>query len=157
MCIRDSSIAFRAGRSKPRRAWTHATGRSYDGASPAPVAQWIEYRPPKPRVTGSNPVGRASSPTPVVVVTPVGAIPIPRRVREVGSHVEARTVVPRPVVGISVTGVIGKPDIHLRAARGGGLVDRLRAGVIDAVIVVVLGAPDAVSYTHLTLPTSDLV
>ncbi len=28
----------------------------------APVAQWIEHRSSEPRVTGSNPVGRATSP-----------------------------------------------------------------------------------------------
>jgi hypothetical protein len=27
----------------------------------APVAQWIERRPPEPKVAGSNPVGRAST------------------------------------------------------------------------------------------------
>ena len=27
----------------------------------APVAQWIERRPPEPKVAGSNPVGRAIS------------------------------------------------------------------------------------------------
>ena len=27
----------------------------------APVAQWIEHRPPEPKVAGSNPVGRATS------------------------------------------------------------------------------------------------
>src|SRR5690348_16236385 len=27
----------------------------------APVAQWIERRPPEPKVAGSNPVGRASA------------------------------------------------------------------------------------------------
>ena len=27
----------------------------------APVAQWIEHRPPEPRVGGSNPLRRASS------------------------------------------------------------------------------------------------
>src|SRR5437762_318517 len=27
----------------------------------APVAQWIERRPPEPKVAGSNPVGRATS------------------------------------------------------------------------------------------------
>src|SRR5262245_5494644 len=33
----------------------------------APVAQWIERRPPEPKVAGSNPVGRASSETQVVM------------------------------------------------------------------------------------------
>ena len=34
--------------------------RSVDRSSPnAPVAQWIEHRPSKPRVAGSSPAGRA--------------------------------------------------------------------------------------------------
>ena len=42
------------------------SGLSFASADPdrAPVAQWIERRPPEPKVAGSNPVGRAI-PTPL--------------------------------------------------------------------------------------------
>jgi hypothetical protein len=57
------------------KLFLRSTGKIDDRA---PVAQWIERRPPEPKVAGSNPVGRASTNVPFLGKWPCPGYALPR-------------------------------------------------------------------------------
>ena len=63
----------------------------------APVAQWIEHRPPEPRVGGSNPLRRASSQSSGPLAQLVEQLTLNQRVA--GSNPARLTIIYQGVTG----------------------------------------------------------